>query len=162
MPNQKSKCAAWQRRREEYLRAAGRYDDLIKEGYVPPDAVERWSVIAGGRSGRLQRPGHESNSYLVMRVGSMAPERLAIPGYWITSPPDVRYNCIAWAAGDTRQWWWPTEPGPRYYWPKEVEREETLVAFMAVCVLLGFVPSDNEEVEPGFEKRRRPSRWPIQ
>ena len=70
MQNEKSKCAAGQRRREEYLRAAGRYDDLIKEGYAPPDAVERWSVIAGGRSGRFQRVGHETRSYVVMRVGS--------------------------------------------------------------------------------------------
>jgi hypothetical protein len=52
MQNQKSKGAAWQRRREEYLRAAGRYDDLINEGYLPPNTVERWSVIAGGRTGR--------------------------------------------------------------------------------------------------------------
>ena len=72
MPNQKSKCAAWQRRREEYLQAAGRYDDLIKEGYLPPDTVERWSVIAGGRSGRSQRASHEPRSYVVMRVGSTA------------------------------------------------------------------------------------------
>jgi len=70
MQNEKSKCAAWQRRREEYLRAAGRYDDLIKEGYMPPDAVERWSVIAGGRSGCFQRAGHEPRSYVVMRVAS--------------------------------------------------------------------------------------------
>ena len=70
MQNQKSKGAAWQRRREEYLRAAGRYDDLIKEGYLPPDNVERWSVIAGGRSGRFQRAVHETRSYLVERVGS--------------------------------------------------------------------------------------------
>ena len=70
MQNQKSKGAAWQRRREEYLRAAGRYDDLIKEGYLPPDTIERWSVIAGGRSGRFQRSGHETRSYLVKRLGS--------------------------------------------------------------------------------------------
>jgi len=70
MQNQKSKDAAWQRRREEYLRAAGRYDDLIKEGYLPHDAVEHWSVMAGGRSGSFQRAGHETRSYVVMRVGS--------------------------------------------------------------------------------------------
>ena len=70
MQNQKSKGAAWQRRREEYLRAAGRYDDLIKEGYLPPATVERWSVIAGGRSGCFQRAGHETRSYLVKRLGS--------------------------------------------------------------------------------------------
>ena len=40
MQNQKSKGAAWQRRREEYLRAAGRYGDLIKEGYISPGTVE--------------------------------------------------------------------------------------------------------------------------
>ena len=69
MQNQKSKGATWQRRREEYLRAAGRYGDLIKEGYLPPDTVERWSVIAGGRTGGLQRAGHETRTYLVERVG---------------------------------------------------------------------------------------------
>ena len=72
MQNQKSKAAAWQRRREEYLRAAERYDDLIKEGYMPPDNVERWSVIAGGRSGRFQRAAYETRSYLVERLGSTA------------------------------------------------------------------------------------------
>jgi len=72
MPNQKSKCAAWQRRREKYLRAAGRYDDLINEGYVRPDAVERWSVIAGGRGGYFKRAGYEPRSYVVMRMGSTA------------------------------------------------------------------------------------------
>ena len=70
MQNRKSKRATWQLRREEYLRAAGRYDALIKEGYLPPDTVERWSVIAGGRSGRSQRTSHEPRSYVVMRAGS--------------------------------------------------------------------------------------------
>ena len=37
---------------------------------MPPDAVERWPVIAGGRSGCFQRAVHKSRSYLVMRVGS--------------------------------------------------------------------------------------------
>jgi hypothetical protein len=72
MQNQKSKNAAWQCRREEYLRAAGRYDDLIKEGYLRPDTVERWFVIAGGRSGRFQRAGDETRSYLVKRLASTA------------------------------------------------------------------------------------------
>lgn len=70
MQSQKSKRATWQRRREEYLRAAGRNDDLIKEGYLEPGTIERWSVIAGGRSGRFQRSGHETKSYLVKRLTS--------------------------------------------------------------------------------------------
>src|SRR5579863_2038764 len=70
MQNQKSKGAAWQRRREEYLRAAGRYDDLIKEGYLLPDTVEHWSVIAGGRTRPFRRAGYETRFYLVERVDS--------------------------------------------------------------------------------------------
>jgi len=91
MQNEKSKCAAWQRRREEYLRAAGRYDDLIKEGYMPPDAVERWSVIAGGRSGRPQRRGHETRSYVVMRVGSTTsqPVRISAGKQLLSTRPAV-------------------------------------------------------------------------
>jgi hypothetical protein len=79
MQNQKSKDAAWQRRREEYLRAAGRYDDLIKEGYMPPDTVERWSVIAGGRTGHFQRAGNEARFYLVKRVYSATSQPTPIP-----------------------------------------------------------------------------------
>jgi len=37
---------------------------------VPPDAIERWSVIAGGRGGYFQRAGQEPRSYVVMRVAS--------------------------------------------------------------------------------------------
>ena len=74
MQNQKSKGAAWQRRREEYLLAAGRHGDLIKEGYLPFDTVERWSVIAGGRSRSFHGTDHETRTYLVERVG---PTKLA-------------------------------------------------------------------------------------
>ncbi len=30
---------------------------------------------------------------------------VADAGYRVTSPPAPRYNCIAWAAADTRKWW---------------------------------------------------------
>jgi hypothetical protein len=33
----------------------------------------------------------------------------------VTSPADTLTNCIAWAAGDTTQWWWPREPAEGYY-----------------------------------------------
>jgi hypothetical protein len=67
MQNQKSKGAAWQRRREEYLRAAERDGDLIKEGYVSPGAEARWSIIVGGRTGRNFRVGDETTVHLVER-----------------------------------------------------------------------------------------------
>ena len=31
--------------------------------------------------------------------------------YQITSPRDDRYNCIAFAAGDDQNWWWPDSAG---------------------------------------------------
>lgn len=36
--------------------------------------------------------------------------RLRGADYRVTSPPDETYNCIAWAAGDTTNCWWPADP----------------------------------------------------
>ena len=49
--------------------------------------------------------------------------------YRITSPRDRTYNCIAWAVGDTRDYWWPGDP-QRTYWPVDIPRlyEEARVA----------------------------------
>jgi hypothetical protein len=72
----------------------------------------------------------------------------------VMSPRTGQYNCVAWAAGEDTTWWWPTNvPGdaPRF-WPEGVPREETVAAFVAAFGTLGFVPSDSEAVEPGFEK----------
>ena len=59
-------AAWWQRRREEYLRASGRYGDLIKEGYLSDEAGARWSVVEGGRKvrrcERLAKPACASSS----------------------------------------------------------------------------------------------------
>lgn len=32
---------------------------------------------------------------------------LQAEGFAETSSPTTDYNCIAWAAGDQTQWWWP-------------------------------------------------------
>src|ERR1700730_5415916 len=57
--------------------------------------------------------------------------------YEITSPEDVKYNCVAWAAGraEVRRRGWPA-PSPFYYWPVE-PREETVVGFVRAFVHLG-------------------------
>ena len=34
---------------------------------------------------------------------------LKADGYQVTSPQSLEYNCIAWAAGDNTQWWWPDD-----------------------------------------------------
>jgi len=38
----------WRCRREEYLRTAGRRDELISEGYEAAPPSPQWTVLAGG------------------------------------------------------------------------------------------------------------------
>lgn len=64
-----------------------------------------------------------------------------------TSPSDPFYNCIAWAAGDTNNWWWPND-----YWPNEVPREDSLDAFIMAYSTMGYYPCAEEDMEIGFEK----------
>ena len=65
-------------------------------------------------------------------------------GYFnITSPPTPRYNCIAWAAGDSTRWWWPSGG---YYWPglpHGQQRPATRAEFVSTFGTLGFVPTAN-------------------
>jgi len=49
VPKQKRR-AAWRVRREVYLRAAGRLDDFVKEGYAIERFERTWSVIIRGRT----------------------------------------------------------------------------------------------------------------
>jgi hypothetical protein len=44
--------------------------------------------------------------------------RLTERNHRAASPADVRYNCVAWTAGDTEHWW---QPGVD--WPVEASRE---------------------------------------
>jgi hypothetical protein len=75
------------------------------------------------------------------------------PGnYQITSPADTRYNCIAWSAGDTFNWWWPFSTTRAVTWPAGVAKEETLIAFEAAFASLGYTASATEELEAGMEK----------
>ena len=47
---QTKQCAAWQSRREQYLRESGRHVDLIREGYASEDDATNWTAVAGGRA----------------------------------------------------------------------------------------------------------------
>lgn len=69
----------------------------------------------------------------------------------ITSPASQEYNCIAWAAGDTENWWWPDDMGTGY-WPSSAPRVETRLAFVLAYGTLGYVPCEDGSVEAGFEK----------
>ncbi len=71
--------------------------------------------------------------------------------YQITSPKDQRYNCIAYAAGDTRNWWWPSE-FEEDFWPAGVAREETIAAFRDAFATLGYAVCNEDGLEAGYDK----------
>jgi len=75
--------------------------------------------------------------------------QLGSGGYVVTSPEDIHYNCVAWAAEDADRWWWPDEDS---YWPEGVAREETVAAFVAAYAESGFVPCEDPLFEEGYEK----------
>lgn len=70
-------------------------------------------------------------------------------GYRVTSPFDVRYNCIAWAVKDNTKFWWPSM---YTYWPESVPMEETVEAFVILFRSLGYEPCVSDEYEAGYEK----------
>jgi hypothetical protein len=67
----------------------------------------------------------------------------------VTSPPTAEYNCVAWAAEDTENWW---QPG--VYWPNDVPADSFGMAVLEQAFLaIGYVPSDMDfGLEAGFLK----------
>ena len=68
-----------------------------------------------------------------------------------TSPASEKYNCIAWAAGDQTEWWWPYEH-PAYYWPDGLSRVVTFDGFFQMFISLGYERCAQGNLEAGFEK----------
>ena len=68
-----------------------------------------------------------------------------------TSPIDVSYNCIAWAAGDLSRWWEPDATN-QYYWPVEAGRSYALESFVAAYASIGYERTDSYQLESGVEK----------
>ena len=93
-----------------------------------------------------------------MRCASWEPSKLPLlteDNHCITSCYDTRYNCIAWAAGDTLHWWEPasgTHYGHEHYWPEGAPKEWSVAAYAAAFATLGYEDSGNGFLEPGWEK----------
>src|SRR5207247_1563964 len=77
---------------------------------------------------------------------------LQASGYSETSPATEKYNCVAWAAGVTDQWWWPDPLVGAYPWPEGAIRAVTIDAFFSAFAILGYQSCERGEFEPGFEK----------
>ncbi|MBD2434850.1 MAG: hypothetical protein C4323_03740 [Mastigocladus sp. ERB_26_2] len=72
-------------------------------------------------------------------------------GYKLTSADTPDYNCVAWAAEDDQNWWWPDTQG-LHYWPPGVPREETIEAFKQAFQTLGYEVCEDHGLEEGFQK----------
>ncbi|MCW8138042.1 MAG: hypothetical protein KIT58_03965 [Planctomycetota bacterium] len=69
-----------------------------------------------------------------------------------TSEPTPRYNCIAWAADDKFNFWWPKPRALGYHWPKGAPRVRTLDAFQKAFELRSYQLCADGAHEIGFEK----------
>ncbi len=77
------------------------------------------------------------------------PHSLAEP-FNQTSPEDENYNCIAWAYGDSQNWYWPTNKG---YLPSGIPRIRTLQAFIELFESIRYKECGmNGDHEDGYEK----------
>jgi hypothetical protein len=71
--------------------------------------------------------------------------------YKITSPRDPKYNCIAYAAGDTTQFW--DQVNIRgYYWPPGAGSIDTVKGWMSVFEMHGYRETTDRALELEYEK----------
>lgn len=74
---------------------------------------------------------------------------LTSQGYRVTSQQTRMYNCIAWAAGESQRWWWPSNYS---YWPPGAPFEETISAFVNAFAIIGYVECADADLNPRHEK----------
>jgi len=72
--------------------------------------------------------------------------------YSQTSPKDVSYNCVAWAVGDTRNWWYDVSNVKGYYWPPGVPSADTLEGWIRLFEIHSYSETDDPGLEPEYEK----------
>lgn len=74
---------------------------------------------------------------------------LASEGFEIVDQPSERYNCIAYAAGDTSEWWWPDGVN---YWPPWATPTDRIESLQEAFAGQGYERCDDSNVEAGYHK----------
>lgn len=69
----------------------------------------------------------------------------------IRSPEDYHYNCIAFAIGDTHNWWEPSG-WPIHYWPPGIPAEYSVDSYVRAYEIHGYARCDTGELEADYEK----------
>ena len=70
-------------------------------------------------------------------------------GFEILEPLSQRYNCVAYAAGDISQWWWPDRIN---YWPPWATRDNRMESLKEVFAGLGYEQCNGDSLEDGYQK----------
>ncbi|MCY4276579.1 MAG: hypothetical protein OXE81_01915 [Gammaproteobacteria bacterium] len=73
--------------------------------------------------------------------------KLASEGFHIVEQASRRYNCIAYAAGDTTDWWWPGR-----YWPPWATVNHKIESLEELFAGLDYGECDDDSFEAGYEK----------
>lgn len=69
--------------------------------------------------------------------------------YKQTSDADPSYNCLAWAAGVSDEWW---DPDPFGIWPDDLPRDDSLDTLVMLYEGKGFDLCADGSLETGYEK----------
>lgn len=67
------------------------------------------------------------------------------------SARDFNYNCLAFALGDTHNWWEPPGQFGYYYWPPGFSNDASVATVTAIIKLHGFVVEIKPYVMPVAE-----------
>ena len=67
----------------------------------------------------------------------------------ILTQPSRRYNCIAYAAGDTTQWWWPDGIS---YWPPWATADNKIESLKEMFAGLQYEQCEGSNAESGYQK----------
>jgi len=68
----------------------------------------------------------------------------------VIHPADPTFNCVAWVAEVTDEWWWPADPDA--FWPEGIANELTVDAIVAALGTVGYTICANGELELGYDK----------
>lgn len=71
--------------------------------------------------------------------------------YTVTSEPTPEYNCIAHAADESHQCWWPSAYYDTY-WPESAPCEETREAFVSAYASIGYEICADETYDRDYDK----------
>lgn len=83
------------------------------------------------------------------RLFAKAFPKLSGETFEIVAPPSPQYNCIAYAAGVTDDWWSHVE---NRYWPASATRSDRIESLKEVFASLGFEQCQDSSLESDFEK----------